>query len=398
MNTVGRQEETGRGRRQNAGRPVSLSRECSLKMLEEPCVYNKASDDLYIVSSEAFDFLRSCGGGRRLSEEETAFAGYCLQEGILTMEPVHEERVLKIRQSPVPSPRYLLIHITERCNLGCRHCYLGEAGAGELDPSSIKSIVDDFESWQGLRLMISGGEPLLHDDFWEINDYLTAKDLRVILMSNGTLFNRENVSRLSVQEVQISIDGAEAGHDLIRGSGSYKQSIASIGLLRETGTEVSVATMIHAFNLDEFDEMARLMQDLGVREWSVDLPAPTGRLAASSDLAIDPKTAAPYLDYSYGGSIHEPAPGYACGAHLIAVMADGSVAPCGFYAGKAVGSIDDGLAKCWQKKPVVRLAELDCDCEFIDECRGGCRFRAEALKETSAADLYQCYRYRVSGD
>src|SRR5665811_1569288 len=102
-----------------------------------------------------------------------------------------------------------------------------------------------------------------------------------------------------------------------------------------------------------------------------------------SGIMVDPDTAGPYLNLSFGGAIHEPLAGYACGAHLMAVMADGSAARCGFYADSAVGSISEGLAACWQRIRKIPLSELECDCEFVEDCRGGCRFRASGYYNNS---------------
>ena len=113
----------------------------------------------------------------------------------------------------------------------------------------------------------------------------------------------------------------------------------------------------------------------------------------SPDLAVGPREAGPLLARSYGGAIHEPAPGYACGAHLLAAMADGTVAACGFYADEPLGSIGEGLAAAWERKPRPGLSELECDCQYIEDCRGGCRFRAAGYK---SRDMCQCYRYGVA--
>ena len=372
---------------------LRLTPACSPKLLEEPCLYNRGNDELYILNSQAVDFLAACARGARPPEDEAGFVDFCLKEGILKRAEAPADRGLHLAQSPIPSLRYLLLHITDRCNLGCRHCFIGESGSTDLPLEKIKALVDEFEAMQGLRLLISGGEPLLHRGFRELNEYIAGKDLRTVLLSNGTLINDETVSWLKVQEVQVSLDGMREAHDYIRGAGSFERSVGAIRRLTGAGRQVSVATMIHSRNLGDFEELARLVRELGVREWAVDLPSPTGRMEREAGLMVDPRTAGPFLNHSYGGAIHEPIPGYACGAHLMAVMADGHAARCGFYAGEPVGTISEGLAACWQKVRKLPLDELDCDCEFIEDCRGGCRFRASGYNSPMGADLCQCYRY-----
>lgn len=378
------------------GSRLCLSPECSPKLLEEPAVYNRATDELYFVSNEAFDFLIQCGQSAGVADPvENDFIETCLQENILIPGSTRPDRIFAVKQSPLPSLRYLLLHINDRCNLKCRHCFIGESGQKEISLEDVVLVADELEAMQGLRLMVSGGEPLLHRDFRAIDDYLAGKDLRVILMTNGTLLDERVIARLCVEEVQVSLDGMKQAHEQIRGPGTFDRTLEALRLLREAGIDASVATMIHSGNLNDFEVMAELMQELEVREWSVDLPSPSGRMNDNRELLVSPEQAAPLLDYSYGGAIHEPLPGFACGSHLMAVMADGSVARCGFYADEPVGTIAEGLAACWQKVPRVPLASLQCDCQFLASCRGGCRFRATCAGEPSGADLCQCYRYGV---
>lgn len=374
-----------------------LSPDCSLKLLEEPSLYDRATDELYIVSPEAVGFLTECYRGTRRPEtaDGAAFVDYCLEEGLIMVAAEPAGREPRLRQSPIPSLRYLLLHITDRCNLSCRHCFLGDSGHTDLPLADVSAAIDELERMQGLRLLVSGGEPLLHRDFWEINEFIGEKDLRSILLSNGTLIEAEAAQRLKFQEVQVSLDGMRAAHDLIRGPGAFDKSVAAIRALTAAGKQVSVATMIHGGNLQDFSRLSDLVGELGVREWSIDLPSPTGHMSQNLDLLVDPKAAGPLLSQSFGGAIHESSPGYGCGAHLMAVMANGEIARCGFYAEHPVGAIKEGLAAGWEKIKPVRLADLECDCEFVADCRGGCRFRAAGYNGTMGPDLAQCYRYGV---
>ncbi|MHB1391194.1 MAG: radical SAM protein [Thermoleophilia bacterium] len=376
---------------------VRLKADCAIKLLEEPCLYNRRTDELYIVSEEAETFLEECVSGAERPDKGDAvdFVDYCIEEGLMEVADATVDRFLHLRHSPVPSLRYLLLHITDRCNLKCRHCFHGEAGSTDLPLQSIRRVVDEFEEMQGLRLLVSGGEPLLHPDFWELNEYLGERDLRPILMSNGLLIDEAAARRLKFQEVQISLDGMKEGHEYLRGPGTFDRAMKSIRALISAGVQVSVATMIHHGNLQDFHYLAGILHDLGIREWSVDLPSPVGRMAEYADLLADPQTAGPLLDYSFGGAVHDPMPGYACGAHLMAVMADGSIARCGFYADQPVGDIGAGLAQGWEKIDRVLLEQLDCDCQHIEVCRGGCRFRAAGYNKPNGPDPCQCFRYGV---
>lgn len=254
---------------------VRLTGYCSPKMLEEPCIYNRATDELYVLNRQGFDFLTGCGNGRERPGEAdaggAAFVAYCLEEGILETASGPRPREIVPGRAPEPSLRYLLVHITDRCNLACRHCFGGAAGATELDLRRLEDVADQFVGLQGLRLMISGGEPLLHSQFAALNELLAGKDVRAVLMTNGTLLDRKAVSRLRFEEVQVSLDGMRAAHDFLRGPGTFDRAVAALELLAAAGVQTSVATMVHSRNLDDFDALGELLDRLGIREWGVDV-------------------------------------------------------------------------------------------------------------------------------
>src|SRR5450756_1416338 len=123
---------------------------------------------------------------------------------------------------------YLLVHLTDRCNLGCRHCYRAGAKKGDLSAFSHRRMLEEFEDGGGLRLLLSGGEPLLYPYFWQLNDLLPAFDIRVVLLTNGTLLDRRSAALLNVHEVQASLDGLEESHDRLRGPGAFRRALAGL--------------------------------------------------------------------------------------------------------------------------------------------------------------------------
>lgn len=369
-----------------------LAEKASLKWLEAPSVYDIRSDELYEVDEEAFDVLRQCASERGCALEDGEFLEFCLREGILR-ERFSKVSKVPARQSPLPSLRYLELHITHRCNLRCRHCYI-EEGGGELGVESVRSILEQFERMQGLRVLISGGEPLMHSGFFDINALLPEYDLRTVLFTNGTLFSRERVRALSVDEVQVSVDGLREAHDWMRGRGAFSKALNAIRLSRESGIDVSVSTMVTVRNLQDFPEMSRLFRELGVKDWTVDIPCSAGAEGTPGGTVPPPDIAGRYLQYGYGEGLHGGGEGYACGLHLMCVFPDGNAAKCGFYGASAVGHVSEGLEECWKRIRHVRLDELECDCREIDVCRGGCRFRAERASHRLAKDLYRCAALR----
>ena len=378
-----------------------LARDAAIKWLEIPSIYHIEKDDLYELDNESFEFLQNCAsqessefGVRSLKKALRSFIDYCLKEGILTTERVSVKRPPLIK-SPDPSLRYLEMQITDKCNLRCKHCYISNKSFSELSINQIRAVLKEFEEMQGLRVLITGGEPLIHSRFKAINEMLPEFFVRKVLFTNGLLLNRKALKNLNVDEIQISIDGLKDAHDSLRGKGTFRLAIEAVKRAIDCGFEVSISTMVHPKNLDDFDEMDKLFKVIGIKDWTVDVPCITGRLKENIKFQISPEQSGKYLTYGYGNGLHAGASGFACGLHLMAVMADGRVSKCTFYSGSPIGRIEDGLRECWQKIKPIKLDKLKCDCKHIESCRGGCRYRARLLGDPFGKDLYKCSFYDI---
>jgi radical SAM protein with 4Fe4S-binding SPASM domain len=371
-----------------------------LRELESPVVYDINKDELYELDDEAFQFLKKCNGRNPFPDllvngKSDENIDFMLDEGIIRMTDGTEIKKVKAPRSSIPSLRYLLLNITNICNLACKHCYLHDPGKLEIDPGLFEKAVSQFEEMGGLKLMISGGEPLTHSRFRELIEILPSYELRVVVLSNGTLIDRTTAKKLSgyVHEVQVSIDGIRS-HDLLRGKGSYARSMKGISSLNESGIPVSIATMVHKSNTGEFDEMEKLFSKTGAISWSVDVPCVVGTLCENMDFVLDLKEAANFLKFGFGAGAHESTGDHTCGSHLCSVAPDGCVSKCGFFENEPAGDVND-LRSAWEnicKSSLWKLDELECkDCTVLHECKGGCRFRAKQYKGILAPDPLMCY-------
>ena len=387
-----------------------LSGKFVLRWLETPALYDRGNDELYELDDAGFRFLQSCASAEGCSTstgcdavgEDSGFIDYCFSEGILTLDSVVARRP-RVIKSPIPSLRYLELQITDKCNLRCKHCYIGASKNKELSLTKLEAVLDEFEAMQGLRLLITGGEPLMHSHFAEFNEMLRSYLFRKILFTNGLLLDRKLREILNVDEIQFSVDGMENGHDALRGLGTFRKVMNSIEAALRAGHQVSISTMIHRRNLQEFDEMERLFKGLGVRDWTVDVPCPEGNMKDNDILGVPPETGGRLMNYGFGGSLHGGGEGFGCGFHLAAVLAGGEVCKCAFFSKEPAGTIDEGIGKAWTRIAPVKLDDLDCarqSCSAIDECRGGCRYRASVTGEGhdltgNGRDLYKCYHYGI---
>jgi radical SAM protein with 4Fe4S-binding SPASM domain len=373
---------------------VSLASDTWIKMLEEDYLYKISTDELYEINRDAQNFLTNCDGSKTVGElhPDNEFLEFCISEGLLEVAGTPVKRIVEVEKSPEPSLRYLEWLVTYRCNLSCAHCYLGDTGAEDFPPELIAPLLAEFSEMQGLRIMISGGEPTLYQYFKELNDALPRFPVRAVLLTNGSTLHRSIVENLNFQEVQISLDGMEFGHEMIRGRGSFRKAVKAMELVRDSGIDLSVATMVHKHNLDEWEAMKELIESIGAREWNVDYPCVRGRWKTHPELQVGIEEAAERMKFSFGGSYHGGSSGWACGRHLAAVLPSGEVCKCGLFPEIILGSVRTGLRKAWLRMEHIRISETDCrSCQFSDACGGGCRFRAGSK---SACDEVMCLLYK----
>jgi radical SAM protein with 4Fe4S-binding SPASM domain len=366
-----------------------LSRNAVLKWLETPGVYHIQSDELYEADLPAFNLLKKCALKEGCVVDDREFLEFCITEDLLTDRYITGKKI-PARQSAEPSLRYLELQINRACNLRCRHCYLGDKDARELEVGMAGEILREFERMQGLRVLITGGEPLLHSHFETLNAMLPEFEFRKVLFTNGTLVTRSLLKRLKIDEIQVSIDGLEDSHDFLRGKGSFLRAMTGIRNSLDAGFPVSISTMVHSGNLNDFEEMERMVKSMGIKDWTVDVPCLSGCLLGDQEILPPPDVAAKYMNLGFGEGLHGGGEGYACGMHLMCVMPDGRAAKCGFFSDDTVGHAAQGLEACWKRIRHIGLSELKCDCEFIKQCRGGCRYRAAVMEDIFSKDPYRC--------
>tara|TARA_Y100000031_G_scaffold150974_1_gene191317 strand:- start:211 stop:1284 length:1074 start_codon:yes stop_codon:yes gene_type:complete len=204
-------------------------------------------------------------------------------------------------------PRLIAFELTGSCNLKCVHCRASAANQRdpkELSTQEIKGVIDDITSFSNPIMILTGGEPLLRDDLYEIAKHATDNGLRVVLGTNGTLINDEVAEKLigvGVKRVSISIDCAYAEeHDEFRGvAGAYKKALRGIKACNKAGLEFQVNTTVTRRNLAELEKIHSLTIELGAVAHHIFLLVPTGRGKAIEDEEIPPEEYERVLNWVY---------------------------------------------------------------------------------------------------
>ena len=166
-----------------------------------------------------------------------------------------------------PGP-VVIWNLIRRCNLTCKHCYALSADhdyAGELSHDEVCGVMDDLKSFQVPVLILSGGEPLLRPDLFEIAARAKGMRFYVGLSTNGTLIDRAMADRVAAagfDYVGISLDGMEATHDKFRRlQGAFARSLAGVQLLVERGVKVGLRFTMTALNAHDLPALLQLMRD-----------------------------------------------------------------------------------------------------------------------------------------
>jgi len=179
-------------------------------------------------------------------------------------------------QSVTPKPKPVMLgsgpvviwNLIRRCNLACKHCYATSADidfAGELSTEEVFAVMDDLKAFGVSVLILSGGEPLLRPDIFEISQRARDMGFYVGLSTNGTLIDASNIAAIEgvgYDYVGVSLDGMRATHDRFRRKqGAFDESINGIRLCHEAGIKIGLRFTLTQDNAAELPELLQLMRD-----------------------------------------------------------------------------------------------------------------------------------------
>jgi len=198
-----------------------------------------------------------------------------------------------------PRLQQLFLELTSRCNLKCEHCgsSCGDVPPEDLPAPAIRTLLREVRQHfgtSGLMLCITGGEPLLRKDFFEIME--DARDLGFAwgMTTNATLVDGDTALRLrnaGMKTVSVSLDGLSETHDAMRGcTGAFARAVDGIQALTDCGgfQAVQVTTVVSRRNIGELDALYALLQDLDIDSWRLTAIEPIGRALRHPELMLTP--------------------------------------------------------------------------------------------------------------
>ena len=284
-------------------------------------------------------------------------------------------------------------HLTEKCNIKCLHCYQTGLDQDELSPDEAKEtiteIMDTLNIWRtayGLdfspSVNITGGEPLLRKDLFDVLISFIDGGFDAFLLTNGILIDSEKANKLSrtgVKGVQVSIEGPEEVHDSIRGVNSFTASVKGIKHLLDAGLEVTLNATLSRLNAEHLADMIELASGLGVRRLGFSRLVPSGRGRSLSDEILktrevrklyekifsivpengleivtgDPVASQFRYNPEETGLENIPLGGCAAGISGLTIMPDGTVVPCRRLPVPLGNVRKDSLREIWSSSKVL---------------------------------------------
>lgn len=183
--------------------------------------------------------------------------------------------------------------ITNKCNLRCKHCYLGKLNGFELDFEKVMQITDMIINSNVMEVTLSGGECLTYKGIEKVIEKLLTNDIKVDIFTNAlllkTVLNKfdKKIKDKSKLLFYVSVDGLKETHEKIRGKNTFDKTIENIKFAIEKGYPVVTNTVINKINYEDIIEMVVLLKTMGVKDVQLSNLIIQGN--ATNDLKIELK-------------------------------------------------------------------------------------------------------------
>lgn len=317
---------------------------------------------------------------------------------------------------------------TLRCNFSCIHCRSSSNDdfVDTLPTAKAIQVLDKIGEFCKPVVVLSGGEPLLRPDIFDLASYGTEKGFRMCLATNGSLLDIDtckSIKKSGIRLVSLSLDGPTADvHDGFRGyPGAFDSVLRAAALLKNESIEFIINSSFTQRNQAQIQATYALAKKLGAKAWYMFMIIPTGRgedvknelisqedydeilrwhyqlEQADTDMLLRPTCAPQYyrvyaqeakkegkstkrrtLSFSTGGD-----KGCVAGQRIALIRHNGDVLPCSYFPVSGGNLFDSSLAKIWESKLFKDMRDFKaykdrCGvCEYSPVC-GGCRARAYA--------------------
>ena len=273
-------------------------------------------------------------------------------------------------------------HLTNQCNLACRHCLFSASPAqsSSLSRKQLEKGIDEARTLGCTLFYFTGGEPFVYPQFSEIiQNLLEDREVHAVILTNGLLLaeNIDFLQRVPAERLhlQISLDGMEESHDALRGKGTFARLLANLTALRQTRLTATLSVAVNRENIHDLPAMIGFAADQGIGNMHLLWHFVRGKgsdeqfvppeeiwthlencleIAAEKGVAIDNVETIKGQVFSTPGTRHDLSNS---GWESLTVGPDGNIYPSPALVGIAAlccGSLDQGLEQVWRTSPVLQ--------------------------------------------
>lgn len=303
-------------------------------------------------------------------------------------------------------------NVTRACNLKCKHCYrdAGSRDNNELNLQEARALLKEITRAGFKIVILSGGEPLLRDDIYELISFACACGLRPVLGTNGTLIDQRVAKKLKqagLKRVGISLDSQILHiHDKFRQeNGAWLKSVQAMRACLNTGLDFQIHTTVTQWNYKDIEQVTDLASEFGACAHHIFFLVPTGRGKEIEDLIISPRDyrillknilmkqkkvrielkpvcAPQFIRVAKRMKIDTRFQrGCLAGISYCCILPNGDIHPCPYLPIRLGNVREVNFSSLWRENEILRrLRSLDykgkcAKCAYKESC-GGCRARA----------------------
>ncbi len=308
--------------------------------------------------------------------------------------------------------RSLFWECTLRCNAYCKFCgsRCGDVETDEVDADTVLKTLSELASRynaEDIMINVTGGEPLLRRDLFEVMSKASGMGFPWGMVTNGVLINDDIIDKMKtsgMKTVSVSIDGTKEIHEALRGlNGCYDKIIGNLKKLKAADFLdcIQVTTVVNKQNIDDLENLYRQLSELNLTSWRVALVDPIGRACDNKDLLLGDSELKKHFDFlsshrsysdmdiitscshylgGYDSSFRSGSFFCGTGKRVASILANGDIFVCPNVERRPEliqGNIrTDSLAEVWEKgfayfrREDARLSKKCKDCDKWPDCMG----------------------------
>ena len=306
----------------------------------------------------------------------------------------------------------LFLEITSRCNARCEHC---GSSCGDFIPKdevtkeelcrTLDDIKDKYNP-KDIMLYVTGGEPLVKKDIFEIMDYANKLGFRWGMTTNGILIDEKVVKKMvdtNMKTISVSLDGIKKTHEEFRKvPGSFDKIIKGLKLMLKCPSIsiVQVTTCANPKNINELPEILKLLKKIGIKYWRIIQVDPIGRAKNRDDLLFDGEGLKQMFKFMFKARVENPdmVISYGCGHYLGLNLNKALInQPFACYTGWNVASIlsNGDIFGCpdIERRPELIEGNIRKD-NFVDVWENGFK-RYRRINRTSNKKCKECPDWKI---